>query len=522
MINIEDNGLFEIFPAIKTISETFEYQNSMLNKIVLTGKINALEIAENLFNFTEQTAQTFTELQSEIVLNLLRENQNELFSKAKTKSQISIDLLIKNIYLRKLDIEILSKDSYINKFLNNEIDKTEMAQRLKSFSDKYTIYNEIMLLDKEGNVKVNINEENRVRKSKDSMLEEAKKTDEILMTYKKTDLFVKQRESFFYIKKLDKGFLVLFLNFKDETNRIFESLVTDNEIITIVDKHSNIIVSSEKGVDKSLLKGVKKTDSFVVFNNMFHVKTKSEIDTDLDWYAVTTYKRRKDINIMAEFSEEENSNRHLAQIHLNNKELQKLADDGYAILEDLSDVIINGELIAAKSKQYILIPILDNLREVSFRIVKLIELSIRSLQSIIDESLTNDVTIISKFINDSLMRSLYEKCNDVKWWSVYLQDKLEDQDLSNTLSQINELYPSYKDIFVYNSNSEIIAISNSSSLIGTKVPHNYTLSNKDENKCFVSNFETNVLSDEKVYVYYATIFKDGVAIGGVGAVYDVQ
>jgi phosphate transport system substrate-binding protein len=39
MIKIDDNGLFQIFPAIETIATAFEYQNSMLNKIVLTGKI---------------------------------------------------------------------------------------------------------------------------------------------------------------------------------------------------------------------------------------------------------------------------------------------------------------------------------------------------------------------------------------------------------------------------------------------------------------------------------------------------
>ena len=89
MMNIDDNGLFNIFPVIESIAKELEYQNSMLNKIVLTGKINALNIAENLFNFTEQTAQTFAKLQTELIENLLEENKKELLSKTKSKANLA-------------------------------------------------------------------------------------------------------------------------------------------------------------------------------------------------------------------------------------------------------------------------------------------------------------------------------------------------------------------------------------------------------------------------------------------------
>ena len=518
MISIEDNGLFEIFPAIQTISEAFEYQNAMLNKIVLTGKINALEIAENLFNFTEQTAKTFTELQAQIVLNLLKENKNELFLKAKTKSQIAIDTLMKNISLRKADIDLLSKDKVLKSFVNGEVDLATLKDRLKAFLDTYSIYNEIMILDRNGHVKINLNSENKVRYSKDKILQETLKIDEILVEFRKTDLFIKQKKSLFYTKKLsDNIILVAFLKFEDETKRIFKHLITDNEVITITDKFNNILASSEKGIDKSFLKGIKKLDEFVITNNMFHVKTKSNFDT-FEWFGVVSYKRGKDINVMTEFTDK-TDNQQLAQISLNNQELQKLADDGYSILEDLSDVIINGELIAAKSKQYILIPILDNLREVSFRIVKLIELSISNLQQIIDDSLTTDSTLLSNFIADNIVRNLYERCNEIKWWSIYLSNCFDDSNLSNIVQYINNLYPNYSDIFVFDKDGVIKAISNSKHFIGEKIEHNATGMSK-ELKCFVTDFQKTKFYDDKTYIYFENIIKNNEIIGGIGAVFD--
>ena len=109
MMNIDDNGLFKVFPAIETIASELEYQNQMLNKIVLTGKINALNIAENLFNFTEKTAQTFANLQAKLIENLLEENKKELISKASSKAQVTIDTLNKTLFQRGKDIELLSK-----------------------------------------------------------------------------------------------------------------------------------------------------------------------------------------------------------------------------------------------------------------------------------------------------------------------------------------------------------------------------------------------------------------------------
>jgi len=530
MLNIDDNGLFEVFPMIETISDSFEYQNSMLNKIVLTGKINALEIAENLFNFTEQTAQTFAELQSELIGHLLNENKKELYTKAVIKANIVANLLIKNLELRGLDIESLADDDIIIEFLKTRQNKEKIKEYLKT--SRNSIYNDIIILDKNAKVLVNINEKNRIKYSKDEIIQEAKKFDNFIQAFKQTDLFMLQRESLFFIKKVEiegelLGFVVMFYDLKDEIQTLFKELIVEKESIIIVNKRNDILVSSEKGINKNFVKKINKLNNFMILNNKFYVKIKVTSNKGIeDLYVIISYPKRSDINIVAEFSNENTNNRELVNINLNNPELKKLADDGYEILEDLSDVIINGELIAAKSKQYILIPILDNLREVSFKVVKLIELSISNLQKIIDESISNNVTLISQMFINLIVRNLYEMSNNIRLWArnFVIKESLVNKDydvIKNRLQKLNSEYDMYSDIFVYDKDGKIVAISNSEHFVGETIEHHYTASNIDIEKYFITPFVvTKMYKNKPTYIFYASIVEEGRVIGGIGAVFD--
>ena len=532
MLNIDDNGLFEIFPMIETISESFEYQNSMLNKIVLTGKINALEIAENLFNFTEQTAQTFAELQSKLIEHLLKENQKELYSKAKIKAQMTSNLLMKNLELRGNDIYCLSEDVLIKNYLDTKENKEAILKYLTDYQSQNTIYNEILLLDVNGKILVNINKKNRAKYSKDDIIKKAMQSDGFIQEYKRTDLFISQKESLFFIKKVQQdekivGFIVLFYDIKQEMQELYKEIINQKETIVVVDSKNNILSASEKGLDKNFIKRINKLDTFMIINNKFYVKVKISSKKGInDLYVIVSYPKRDDINIIAEFSNENTNNRELVNINLNNPELKQLADDGYEILEDLSDVIINGELIAAKSKQYILIPILDNLREVSFKVVKLIELSISNLQKIINESLDNNVKLISEMFIKLIVRNLYEISNNVRLWAKNdtIIEALASKDYSTIKSELqflNNVYDMYSDIFVYDKEGKIVAISNSEHFTGDVIDRNYTSSNIDSNRYFITHFEnTKLYGNKPTYIFYASIVKDNQVIGGIGVVFD--
>jgi len=534
MIRIDDNGFFEIFPAIKTITEAFEYQNAMLNKIVLTGKINALEIAENLFDFTEKTAETFAILQEKLIENLLEENKKSIKLKAKLKIESILAILIKNLYETSKNIELLSQNKDIIDFLNADISKKEIINLLNEYVNKYSIYNEILIISSDKKVKANIHSKNKVLSTNDVIIDEVLSSDTFLQAYKKTDMFVVQKKSLFFAKRVVdndgnvKGAVVIFFDLENEMKKVFEKILDKKEEFYIVDKFSDIIVSSEVGVNNKFLKGINRTDKPIILKNRFNYKLKAKNykNYSTDYYGVLSLQREADINILIDSENENNNIKQLMEINLKNKDLKKLTDEAYSILEDLSDVIINGELIAAKSKQYILIPILDNLREVSFKVVKLIEVSISSLQKVINSSFCDSAKSISKFIMFSVLKNMYEITNDVRWWALNrtfineLSKKEPDVDvIKNELLNINTIYSNYYNIFLYDSTGKVIATSKSEL---SNIEDKSVLSHS-KNSFFVSEFKNSQFYDNKpTYIFYSPIIKDKNVVGGIGVVFDIN
>ena len=537
MIQINDNGFFEIFPAIKTITQAFEYQNAMLNKIVLTGKINALEIAENLFDFTEKTADTFAILQKKIIENLLEENKKSIEVKAKLKLESILTILVKNLYEISKNIELLSQNEYIIDFLNSDFSKNEMANFLNEYKTKYSVYNEVLIISSDKKIIANINPRNKVLRTKDEIIDEVFKSDTYVQAYKKTDMIIFQKQSLFFAKRVVDnngnviGAVVISFDLENEMKTIFDKLLEKNETCSIVDKFNNIVISSESGINKKFLKGINKNNKAVILNNRFNFKLKAKNYKNFsidDWYGIISLKREADVNILLN-SENENSNiKQLAEINVKNKELKKLTDEAYSILEDLSDVIINGELIAAKSKKYILIPILDNLREVSFRVVKLIEVSISSLQKVINESFSNEIQSISRFTMFSVIKNMYETINDVRWWALNkifvneLSTKTPNIDvIKNELLKINNIYSNYYNIFIYDNNGKVIGASKSGE--GLEIDDKAVLSNNNANGYFVSEYKSSKFYDNNpTCVFYSSIIKDKKIVGGIGVVFDTQ
>jgi hypothetical protein len=534
MIQINDNGFFEIFPSIKTITKAFEYQNAMLNKIVLTGKINALEIAENLFEFTEKTADTFAILQEKLIENLLQESKKSINVKAKLKAESILTIFIKNLYELSKNIELLSQNQYIIDFLSGKISKKEINKLLSEYKNNYSVYNEVLIIDKNRRIKANINPKNRALSTKDSILDEVFESDNYIQACKKTDMIIFQKQALFFAKRVVKkgeviGAVVISFDLENEMKTVFDKILDKGETFSIVDKFNNIIISSEAGIDKKFLKGINKVDKEIITNNRFNLKLKAnnyKNYTPFDLYGIISLKREADLNILLDSEESSNNIKQLTQMNVRNEELKKLTDEAYSILEDLSDVIINGELIAAKSKQYILIPILDNLREVSFRVVKLIEVSISSLQKVINDSLTNDIKSIAKSIMFAIVKSMYEIINDVKWFSFnetlineMSSDTLDIESIKKELSKLNTIYDNYYNIFVYDTSGKVIAASKTGE--GLEVEDKSVLNSRNEH--YISEYKPSQFYDNNsTYVFCENIIKDEKRVGGIGIVLDIK
>ncbi|MEA2099402.1 MAG: cache domain-containing protein, partial [Campylobacterota bacterium] len=216
-----------------------------------------------------------------------------------------------------------------------------------------------------------------------------------------------------------------------------------------------------------------------------------------------------------------------------NDTLKQIIEQANDLVDDIADVIINGELIAAKQRVYVLTPILDNLRDISSSLLQTITKSVYNLETVVKEAFIDDAKMASSLAIDLMDRNLYERANDCRWWALtpLFENELSKEnpnigELDKTLTYINNLYTVYTDIFLFNPSGEIITSSNSSNIIGNKLNENYitqTLSNKKSEKYFVSEFEKNKLYDNRAtYVYSASINNDDSKTCGIGVVFDSE
>ena len=533
------NDLFNIFPFVGETSEKLNKLNKLLNKVTLTGKINALNVASNLFEFTDKTSHTFDELKDTLTDSLLDVNLQKILNELKSKSQITIDILIRNLFERTADIGFLATDNVIVDFLtSNNISKDDMYNHLVEYTKKYSVYNEIVVFDINGDVKVNINNKNIILNSKDLIIREALLSDEYVEVYKKSDIFISQEKTLIYAQRIQQnskniGVLCLCFRLEDELNTIFENLFIKNEVIALADKSGVIAISDRLKIENSSLKYVEKeyqvlnSKNLAVYSKCSSYQGYSGIS---DWYSIAISISSNSILLDDILESKENRPKNINLLNDELMEIIKKADD---IVEDLKDVIINGELIASKRKVYVLRPILDNLREISSTLIETIKDSVLNLEKLIEFSLISDVKMASNLAIDIMDRNLYERANDCRWWALtrefqdeLLKDIPDESKLTNILKYINNLYTVYTNLYLYNTKGVVVASSNDNSIIGKKITPSIlskVLNNNDTQNYFVNEFQKNEFYNFRAtYIYNASVHKKDKSVGGIGIVFDSE
>ncbi len=523
--------LLDVFPFIQKSKMDFEHHNKLLNKVTLTGKINSDERTTNLFQFAENTSINFSQLKDKLIDLLLKHNLETVINELQLKADVTINILIRNLFERTADVGFLATDTQIIEYLNNPDDqsKENLKLRLHEYVLKYSVYNEIVVFDTLGNVMVNLNKKNKITSTSDPIIEKTLKSDSFVERLEHTDIFKAQEKTLTYTHKIVDngntiGVLCLCFKFEDELKRIFDDFKSSNETILLVEK--NRIIASNKPQEYPLnthFQYIK--EEYRLLNNAIAVSAKAsgyQGYEGLPWFSVVI-RTSKDID----------KEKHVNTIKQEfiNEEIKAIITQADNIVEDLSDIIINGELIAAKRRMYLLNPILDNLRIISSDLLRTIKNAGDNLESLVQHALKFNLLSSSKLAINIMDRNLYERANDSRWWALTplfineLSSPTPDvKKLNDVLIYINDLYTVYTNLFIYDGNGRIIASSKEPNIIGKTIHSpevNDTLSNKDTQHYFVSKFEkTEFYKNEATYIYHATINSPKKTVGGIGVVFD--
>lgn len=547
---INNNKIIEYMSDIKNYKNRLTLLAKKLQKTVLTAKISSLDIAETLFVFMEKTQKEFLDLQEELVKHLINENIRKLSFSVQSRAQVVVDILVRNLFERTADVGFLATDDDIIDFLNNHENSKEDIQfikkRLYEYVLKYSVYDEIILLRPDGEVVLTLDETSKIKKSEDKIIHETMYTkDAFCELFRYSDLQPQKEKSLIYTAKINDsnktiGILCLCFKIENEMKMIFDKLNLFDMDFALL-SHDGRVLSSNKKTKKTTQSLSHYEDNMHANNTNLSYIAESEgyqgyIGQNWYGFASVEYKKsfdyaKKNENLNINFIDFEKTN-------LISKELKNVRFRAEEIIDDLSDVVINGEIIASKKKAYSLNPILDSIREVSENIHEIIKKSIDYTYSIVIQASLNNAAFRASLCVEIMDRNLYERANDCRWWALnttfrkMLNDpnEFDFKKITNILKYINSLYTVYTNIFLYDKDRKIIAVSNSTQdfLVGKKVNNQAftkSLANVDSQLYYVSEFEnTELYNNKPTYIYCGSItsLKEGKNIGGIGIVFDSE
>ena len=519
--------LIDLYPFAKQTNDNIDKQNKFLQKISLTGKINAQESSQNLFAYTDETIIKFEKLKQALITALIEESHKKITQELTLKAQCAIDILKRNLFERTADVGFLSSDDAIIHFLKNpEQNKDDIRSRLKAYVAKYSVYEDVILFDTQGTVHANINPNNRLTHSNSPLIKETLKADSYLEYYGTSD--ISKTDALLYLQKIISkgetiGVLCLHFKFEDEMKRIFDTLLEEEDLL-FMQEQSTVIASSNPTQirPQTHVTLSKQKDLLLYAQKRIAIQTKTTGYQDyfgLDWTMSA-------INPLNETSDTKALHKQVLTA-----KLKSIIDEAHEIVDDLGDVIINGELIASKYRQYTLSPILDNLRNISSSLLRDIDNAAENLATTNTNALLKDAQIATQFSIDIMDRNLYERANDSRWWALtplFIQELQKEspdtQALHDVLSHINSLYTVYTDIMIYDEQGSIIATSNNQNFVGKKLSCETsinTLRNKNPQNYYVSAFESSPYYDDKAtYIYHASILHHDKSLGGIAVVFD--
>jgi len=576
-----DEGLVDL---IGRMGKVEEYQESLQSLQSVWDNLTLLGHLSGTGTDMSDTRTAFQQLTGSLLNQLGRETLKKTVLEMKSKAQVAVDIMIRNLFERTADIGFLAMDGEVRDYLSQnatlrsranegdssasaELEQLDLAmrQRFREYVRKYSVYSNIILLDTQGNVLLQLDSDNPAHKTSDALLAESLSTNGgYVETFRKTDLLPHENTSLIYSFRVtdaasanNLGVLCLCFRFSDETEKIFSNLVGDNDwsVITLLDHEGRVIASSDP----------------------HHVPVGASLPLvlDADWkvmrfagreYLATTRATHGyqgymgpgwvgHVMIPLDHAFEHESGKMLGSIPANALEavmgnqqlfseaLREIPVQAGRIQRGLNRSVWNGN-VSQRGDRKALNPafskvLLWEISNTGFKTQDVFERSIGNLHQTVVSSILQDSQFQAALAIDIMDRNLYERANDCRWWALTptfrnalataVPDEAVLHQIGATLTHINSLYTVYDNLVVFDKSGRALAVSNPQyrDCCGRALNEEWvrqTLSLTDSQSYTVSSFAaTPLYKGRHTYIYAAAIHdpcNGHKVIGGIGIVFD--
>lgn len=546
-------------PQLTELKQSSTLLNSWWDATSIIAKVNQDSLEGHggtLLESMQNTRTRFIELQQQLNQCLLKESFNKANMDIRFKSQNLIDVLTRNLFERTADVGFLATDKHIVSYMENTAQnaRAKIESRLAEYVAKYTVYDEILLIKPNGDVVANLNPDNNIQRTTDSLVGQVLTTSEsYLELHKPSELVVNSDHAHLYCAKIHRGgdpdapacgILVLSFKLRDEMERIFSTLLqsTDPSELALTDEQQKVLISSSAMKLKESAKSPSFLDALNQQKSIIHVSNTKGYQgyMGLNWlgvihqptnYAFRAIKANKnDSEIYAMWQDSE----------LVSNELKAINQESKKLSTELRILTLNGKSISHRLKAHSFMPILEKLQELGDEMGQTVSNAVTEINQTALASFKTNCVFYSNLAVDIMDRNLYERANDCRWWaltpdfvevmSMTQANDNQRQRLTNHLKYINELYTVYTNIFLFDKNGDVITASEPSELpsqvknISTESWFLQVKSQTSTQQYSVSKFENSPFYQGKSTYIYSAAIKDqnGMFIGGIGLVFDSQ
>lgn len=514
------------------------------------------------------TRQAFQTLTGSLLNNLGRETLKKTVLEMKSKAQVAVDIMIRNLFERTADIGFLATDEDVRIYLERAnalaTERTRLEERFREYVRKYSVYSDIILLDLNGRVVAKLNPDNPVTQSRDPLIAESLRSQQAYVeTARASDLQPNEASPLIYSYRVTSrdgeplGVLCLCFRFQDETEGIFANLAgpKDWSVITLLDPDGRVIASSDgwhvpvgakveqvlqgdwavvRFAGREYLATTRPTQGYQGYFGpgwCGHVMIPLEHAFD---QTVSGSLDKVDAPVLAGV---------MANSALFAADLQAIPAQAEQIQRVLNRSVWNGN-VRHRADNKALNPafskvLLWEISNTGLKTKDVFESSIANLHETVVSAILENSRFLASLAIDIMDRNLYERANDCRWWaltSAFRESLAEganaerSQAIAEILAYINGLYTVYDNLLVFDRLGRVVAVSNPEydDLAGQTLADDWvkqTLTLRDTQSYAVSSFSaTPLYRNRATYIYAAAIRSpDGrQGVGGIGIVFDSE
>ena len=532
--------------------------NLMWRMIESSAKMNCAAEARTILPTMAATRAGFNQLEKELVASLAHEKVGNVLGELAIKAQYVTEIVVRNLYERTADVGFLATDRELCAFVAGLSDDADAIRlRLRAYRSKYTVYDEIILLDAAGNVLVQIDEATPLEGSVDPLIAQTLASEDYVETFRHSELRPSRRKALIYSRRMHHpdsgavvGVLCLCFAFEEEMGRIFATHrdPSGRSNMLLLDADDRVIASANRqwmpiGVEVPVNRDASP-GLLMYAGREYLVRTYTSagyhgypgpagwqgqvmIPVDVAFSSAYT-------EVVAALDPDvaEGLLSHAGSFCPPLFEIMGAA-------ETIRRVVWNGQVMTAGQAGELakLKSVLEQISETGARSNALFAESIRALFETVLVSGMRDGQFVSHLLVDLLDRNLYERANDCRWWALSpvlrtllaraAQPAADDVAvMTRMLGYINGLYTVYTSIFVYGRDGAIVATTDADAPCSAVDSDTLArvLALRTEQDYYVTPFAASAMyGGRPTYVYHAAIRApgdDGLVVGGIGIVFD--